>query len=186
MCKKESQAFWDVFLYPTHLHVKVLFNKRKEKEEFLSAVIYWLLCKCAFPVEFTIEVSWKEYFCPSGALAVSRGKGWVLSYHTKWSLCFWLENFHEPFMWLLAWPCQRQVKTYLWSSLKFPQAIQINQGGVPNRKGGFTTCHSRDTSENSVNLPRKGIFSHRLPSKSEALPPPPPPTGDPEKSLARV
>lgn len=81
---------------------------------------------------------WKEYLCPSGALAVSRGKGWVLSCHAKWSLCFWFENFPEPFMWFLAWPCQLQRKKYLWSSLKFPQAIQVSQGGVPNRKGGVT------------------------------------------------
>lgn len=71
-------------------------------------------------------------------------------------------------MWLLAWPCQLQGKKYLWSSLKFPQAIKVSQGGVPNWNGGFTTCHSRDTSENSVNLPRNDIFSHCLSSKSKA------------------
>lgn len=119
-----------VFVSPTHLHVKVLFNKWKEESlcvplsTSFSANMHSLL---SLPLRCL-----KRSICPSGALAASRGERISSVLSCKQSVHFWFGNFSEPFKWLLSWPCQLQGKKYLWSSSKFTEAFQIFQGSLPN------------------------------------------------------
>lgn len=62
-------------------------------------------------------------------------------------------------------PTAREKK-YLWSSSKFTEAFQIFQGSLPNRKGGFTTCHFTEHNK-EFSQPTQGMVFFPMSSKKK-------------------